>query len=490
MKTLTGKKKTIYKKNIQPDKAENISPPGYKHLSKFALWFILGASLGLFFFLSFVAIAYKEFYQNRIYPGVFVDNIDFGGKSKDEVQKSFAQKNAAIQKASLTFTASDQIATVSARALQIGYDDKLLAEQAYSIGRASNILSNISLIFQAFITGIHLQPAYHYREDKLDAVLIPMKAALTKEPINALFNFENGRVSAFKLSEDGQTIDTEEVKKTILKKVINQSNTKLSQNIVITVPLLILKPKITTDKANNLGIKELLATGTSLFQHSIENRIYNISLAATRLNGLLVAPGEVFSTVKALGDISSLTGYKQAYVIENGRTVLGDGGGVCQVSTTLFRATLNAGLPILERNQHAYRVGYYEQDSAPGIDAAIYTPSVDFKFKNDTGNYILIQTWINPDQLRLTFALYGTKDGRVTEINQPVIMSQSPAPEPLYQDDPTLPKGVVKQIDFAAGGARVYFSRTVRKDNKVIIADTYSSNYRPWKAIFLRGTKE
>ena len=169
--------------------------------------------------------------------------------------------------------------------------------------------------------------------------------------------------------------------------------------------------------------------------------------------------------------------------------MLGNGGGTCQVSTTLFRAALREGLPIVERHAHAYRVGYYEQDSAPGIDATVYVPSVDFKFKNDTGHHILIQSILDPEELRLTFMIYGTSDGRISEVTTPVITNQSPAPETKFEDDPTLPVGTVKQVDFAAAGANTVFTRTVTRDGKVIIADTFKSNYRPWQAVFLRGTK-
>ncbi len=124
------------------------------------------------------------------------------------------------------------------------------------------------------------------------------------------------------------------------------------------------------------------------------------------------------------------------------------------------------------------------------MDATIFAPANDLKFKNDTGNHILIQTEIDPTILRLTFYLYGTNDGRKTVVNKPVILSQSPPPEPLYQDDPNLAKGVVKQVDFAAWGAKVYFTREVTKDGKTIISDKFTSNYRPWQAVYLRGVKE
>jgi vancomycin resistance protein YoaR len=233
-----------------------------------------------------------------------------------------------------------------------------------------------------------------------------------------------------------------------------------------------------------------LYAGALYFCAQSAGRIHNVALAAEKINGVLVPPGEEFSFVKNLGDVTQYTGYQQAYIIQNGKTVLGDGGGVCQVSTTLFRALLNAGLPITNRVAHAYRVGYYEQDSPPGLDATVYYPTVDLKFKNDTENYILILAHTDLDNLRLTFNLYGKKDGREVSMSTPVVTSQTPAPEASYQDDPTLPRGQVKQVDFAADGATVVFSRKVTKNGKVVIADSYKSVYRPWQAIFLRGTKE
>ena len=334
-----------------------------------------------------------------------------------------------------------------------------------------------------------------YKEDEVSLIVSKTAASINRDPENSLFVFlpnetgGNGRVQEFSPSKDGLEVNQDVLTASIIDKLKTLENTEAS-NATVDIPVIKTMPKIKTEEANNLGIKELLGSGTSLFQHSIPNRIYNVSLAATRLNGILIAPGEVFSFGKALGDISAYTGYLQAYVIQNGKTVLGDGGGVCQVSTTFFRALLNAGLPIAERHAHAYRVGYYEQDSPPGFDATVFVPSVDLKFKNDTGNHILVQTLIDPNVLRLTFELYGTKDGREVTIGKPVISNESPPPPDVYQDDPSLPKGQIKQVDFAAWGAKVYFTRQVTKNGEVIISDRFDSNFRPWQAVYLRGTKE
>ncbi len=461
-----------------------------KRAGRITFWFSVGAFISLFLISSFSYIAFQNYYKEKVYPGVKINGIDFGRKTQIDVKSYFLQKNAKAGDATFIFNFEENSATVSAREIDFGYDEELLAQQAISIGRSKNSLSNISLIFQAYTYGINLSPAYRFSEEKLYSKLNLIIEKVNEEPIEAVFTFENGRVTEFKASREGREIDKNGLNQQLLSKaklVLGYTNQKI---IIIPIPITILNPNLTTDKVNKMGIKELIGTGTSLFQHSIENRIYNVNLAASRLNGILVAPGETFSFAKAIGDISSFTGYKQAYVIQNGKTILGDGGGVCQVSTTLFRAILNAGLPVVERTAHAYRVGYYEQDSPPGIDATVYVPSVDLKFKNDTGNHILIQTLVDLDQLRLTFMLYGTRDGRISVLSTPVITSQVPAPEPKYEDDPTLAKGVVKQVDFAAAGAKVYFTRTVTKNGKTLISETFNSNYRPWQAVFLRGTKE
>lgn len=462
----------------------------FRKITKIFFWFSLGALLGLFLFISFTFIIFQRLYQNRVYPGIVVDGIDFGGKRESEVKEFFANKNINIADTQFIFTSDVGNIKIKASDFDYGYNDGLIAKQTISIGRSKNILSNINLVLQAYTNDLRLALSYHYSEEKLLTYLAPTIKSLYIAPVDALFNFSGGKVTTFKASSDGQMVDLNKLKNQIESKFLKVLIYQKPQIITFAIPIKILKPNIATEKVNNLGIKELIGEGRSLFQDSIPGRIHNISIAASKLNGILVKPGEVFSFDKALGDISVFTGYQQAYIIQNGKTVLGDGGGVCQVSTTLFRAILNAGLPVLERHAHAYRVGYYEEDSPPGFDATIYVPTVDLKFKNDTNNYILIQTAIDPNILELKFYLYGTSDQRQVIISKPVITNQTPPPPDLYQDDPTLTKGAIKQADFAASGANVSFTRQVTKNGKAIISEKFVSDFRPWQAVFLRGTKE
>lgn len=308
-----------------------------------------------------------------------------------------------------------------------------------------------------------------------------------RQPQNAVLNFKDGKVTEFTPAKDGLLIDEQKLIKELidnlreLEKIENDSFT-------LEIPVKRSAPEITLNEVNNLGIKELLGRGTSTFRGSISGRIHNISLASSKFNGVLVTPGETFSFNKTLGDVSAFTGYKQAYIIKDGRTVLGDGGGVCQVSTTLFRAILDAGLPVNERRAHSYRVSYYEQGSPPGLDATVFDPTTDLKFTNDTPGHLLIQTEFDAKNYSLVFEIYGTDDGRIATTTKPVITSSTPPPEDLYIDDPTLPEGTVKQIDYKSWGAKVVFDYSVKRNSEIIFDKTFVSNYHPWQAVFLRGT--
>ena len=237
-----------------------------------------------------------------------------------------------------------------------------------------------------------------------------------------------------------------------------------------------------------MGIKELIGKGESTFHGSIASREHNVALTAAKLNGVLVAPGDVFSFNQTVGDISAATGFQAAYIIKDGRTILGDGGGVCQGSTTLFRAVLDAGLPILERQAHAYRVSYYEQNAKPGFDATVYDPTADLKFKNDTPGHILIQTKVDLVKNYLRIEFYGTGDGRKVSIGNIRLWNQTPPPPDIYQDDPSLPAGTVKQVDWKAWGAKAAFDWKVVRNGEVLQEKTFFSNYRPWQAVYLKGT--
>lgn len=325
-------------------------------------------------------------------------------------------------------------------------------------------------------------------ENKINSFLDEIATEVDRPTVNATLKFENGKVTEFTPAIDGQKLDLQAARSAVANKVSIESIGN-NETITLKLPVMVTKAAVANEQINNLGIRELVGRGVSYFAGSIANRMFNVELGSNRINGTLVAPGDTFSFNKSVGEVAGATGYKQAYVISAGKTVLDDGGGICQVSTTVFRAALNAGLPIVSRTGHAYRVGYYEQNGfGPGLDATVWSPSVDFVFKNDTAHHILVQTIFDPYQSRLEVDLYGTRDGRVAEISTPVVSNVTPAPPEKREDDPSLPKGTVKQVDFAAAGANTYFTRKVYRGDKLLSDDVFRTNYRPWQAVYLVGT--
>lgn len=377
-------------------------------------------------------------------------------------------------------------------ALSINHESRSLSEEEITAidARAKELLNKeIKLKTEGFeerLKGKQLVALIGFKtkwnEEGVNKVTQMVGDKLNRLPQDAKFEFTENKLVDFQPDMDGRKVD-----EPLLAREISSA---LENNLTeVNIPLIKTPAKIRAGEINDLGIVELLGEGKSSYGHSIPGRVHNVALAASRINGVLVAPGEEFSFNDTVGDISAATGYKSAYIIQDGRTVLGDGGGVCQVSTTLFRAVLNAGLPVVERHPHAYRVSYYEQDSKPGVDATVFSPSVDFRFKNDTDKHILVQMETDSKNLRMRVGIYGSKDGRKVTMTEPKIFSQSPPPDDLYIDDPSLNNGVIRQIDYKAWGAKVGFDYKVEKGDQVIFQKSFYSNYRPWQAVFLRGTK-
>lgn len=432
-----------------------------------------------------VSVAFEKKYTNRIYPRVTINGIAFGGKTPKDVEDYWLSQNKPFANMKFEFRYANNIATISGTDLDIGYDATLSANQAYAVGRSGYIGSDIIAKFAK--KQVNLTPFFRWKTDILDDTLTKLAQHIDVPMQNALFHFANGKVAAFKASHDGKKVNMFEAKRRFVTALLAANGEK--QTIIpIDVPVDILKPKITTDHVNGFGIKEMIGRGYSQFHGSLPGRIHNVALAASRLNGILIKPGETFSFNDAVGDISAATGYQSAYIIKEGKTVMGDGGGVCQVSTTFFRAALAAGLPILSRTAHDYRVHYYEEGGfKPGIDATVFGPSVDLVVKNDTPSYILIQTKMDAPNSNLTFELYGTSDGRIAQIFNQRLWDEIPPPPDLYQDDPTLTKGEIKQVDFSAWGAKASFQYKVTRKNEVLEDTTFTSNFKPWQAIYLRG---
>jgi vancomycin resistance protein YoaR len=303
---------------------------------------------------------------------------------------------------------------------------------------------------------------------------------------NARFYFDDGsrQLVLVQPAVIGRTLDVNGSRDTISQKIFQGEH---------TIPLIlnINQPAVTDNAtAASLGITGLVSSYTSYFRGSGAARLQNIDAARKQFYGLLIPPNTTFSMGDAIGNISLDNGYAEALIIYNGKTITGVGGGVCQVSTTLFRTALYGGYPIVERNAHAYRVYYYEQTAdgtdpaLAGLDATVYFPLVDLKFKNDRPYWLLMETYFSASNDSLTWKFYSGDDGRVANVQNLGLRNIVPAPDPLIQENPDLPAGTCKQTDYAGDGADITVTRSVSRAGAVLFTDTFKTHYQPWQAVY------
>ncbi len=257
----------------------------------------------------------------------------------------------------------------------------------------------------------------------------------------------------------------------------------------IRLPLIALPPPVSGANLASLGITAQVGLGVSSFSKSEQYRITNIQAGARQMNGILIPPGGSFSFNDNLGEVTAENGFVEGYAIIQNRTQKEWGGGLCQVSTTVFRAAFWGGLPIVERHEHSFRIGWYEElGEPPGLDAAIFTGVQDMRFTNDTGGWLLMQSAVDLKRQRLSITLYGAPTGRSVAMDYTVI-ERTPAPtQPVYVDDPEQPAGTQRKSDTARGGLRVEVYRTVRAGDRLLASDTFKTTFKPWPNIYVRGT--
>jgi len=330
--------------------------------------------------------------------------------------------------------------------------------------------------------------------DELRKMLKALESQVNRLPANSRFHFFNGELVALTASVTGRRLDVEASIRGISDALVGGQHT-------VALAVEETQPDVpATATAAELGITELLPNGvqTSYFRGSSAARIQNIKTASAQFDGVLVGPGETFSMGAAMGDISLDNGFTEALIIYGGQTIKGVGGGVCQVSTTLFRTVFFAGFPVVERVPHAYRVSYYEQTSGgidpkfAGMDATVYFPLVDFKFRNDSQYWILMETSVDEGSRSLTWRLYSTYDGRTVQWGNSGLQSVVPAPRPLFRLNADLKPGQITQVDYAANGADVNVQRAVSKDGVVHFQDSFQTHYEAWQAVceYARGMND
>lgn len=307
-----------------------------------------------------------------------------------------------------------------------------------------------------------------------------LTAAVDQPARNARYAFAGGRVTRVK-EQAGRVTDRAAAFAAFRRAVLDPAAD------TVVFPGKVSQPTLTVAALPDPTRLELITTGTSTYYGSSPARRTNVANAAARISGMVVPAGEDFSFLQALGGITEGNGFVGGLIISGGRTVGGLGGGVCQVSTTAFRALYQAGLPVVERHPHSYRVGYYEPQV--GFEAAVYDPGLDLRLNNDTGAPIYIKTVNNNAASTLRVEVWGVKPGRRVTVSPAVILARTPHPPAQYVVNPNLPAGAVRQVDWAQDGYDLYITRTIT-DARGSRTNRVSTTYQPWRAVYEVGSTD
>lgn len=311
------------------------------------------------------------------------------------------------------------------------------------------------------------------------------------QPQNAKFETgADGRVIEFQGSRPGVEVDLDKTYEKINNAFIERTLHDEGVTKVVSVEVKVAEPIVSTGDVNDLGISEVLGVGVSDYSNSPTNRKKNIKNAVNKLNGILIKPGDTFSTLEYTRPFTLEGGYFPELVIKGDEMKAEIGGGLCQIGTTLFRMAMNSGMEIVERRNHSLVISHYNDpvNNLPGTDATVYDPAPDFKFKNDTGNYILIQTYMDTASEELFFTLWGTGDGRQGSYTHPIVDRWIPFGEPKIIETTKLAPGV-QTCQNAFRGADTHFTYTRKLADGTVQEKLFESHYRPLQKICLLGVE-
>ncbi len=321
---------------------------------------------------------------------------------------------------------------------------------------------------------------------RLDVVLNQIAEETYVGPTNAVLGWGDGGLQAVQNDISGSDVD----RATLESEIVAAAATVDERNV--SLPMAPVPAEIRADNLPELGIVGLIASGSSSFAGSSPVRAENVKAAARNVSAALVRPGATFSFNDALGAISLENGYVEGKIIQGDWTASDLGGGVCQVSTTVFRAAFYAGFRFEEWNYHTWRLAFYEADgSPPGLDAAIYQPNtpdeweLDLVFTNPFDAWMLLQMVVDGETV--TAQLYGASSPYTVEVGAPVIGPPVAPGPPVTKVKPELPPGTRNKANTASPGYTVQVSRRVLEPGAVVSEGVFESIYQPQPEVWEVG---
>ena len=479
--------------------------------------------------------------NNKIIKGVTVANIDVNGLTEEEAEKKISEALQAKLEKEITFKATDfEYPAVKLSQIETNYDVKKAVNDAFNVGREGNIFVNNFNIVKSKFRKNNIELDFTYNEKLLDDLILDVVGKLPDAVEEPSYYIEDEKLIITK-GKKGNTVDKEEVKNELIDII---KDTDLNKNFEINlkiiekepdaidiekihdeiyrepkdayytkdpfevfphedginfdiekakeilkedkdeyeIPLTIIHPEITTSKIGTEAFPDLLSTFSTTYDVSNTPRTTNLILAMNKLDGVVVAPGEVFSYNKTLGKRTAAAGYKEAGGFAGGRVVQTLAGGICQISSTLYDAAVYANLEIVERHNHMFLAGYV----GPGKDATVVYGSLDLKFKNTRKYPIMIKTSIGSGVAKVS--IFGVKEEVEYEVEISTTVHSYSQFSVIYENDSSLAPGQERVEQKGMNGCRSTTYKILKLNGKQVSSTVLSSDiYDPMNKIIKRG---
>lgn len=434
--------------------------------------------LGTVVFTSYAYVQVKH-WDSLILPKVKIENEDLTGKTKEEAQKIIMDKySSQVIKKKIDIVTEEKKYTLDYSKLDAKYNVNEIIEQAYSYGREMNMFQKYKAIKNPVEKTIKL--TFEYNDKIVEEMVEQIAKSTNKKPVDATITMVSS--GKFNVTNDvvGKQLEEDKLKKDIKSKI----NGVLSEDITsIVAPVVQVKPKVS--EAALKAINTRISRYTTNFASSAQGRATNVELATRSINGTLLMPGDIFSFNGTVGERTAAKGYQSAGVIIGDKIEQGLGGGICQVSSTLYNAVLGTGLVSVERIHHTISSGYVPK----GQDATVDYGNLDYKFKNTYKYPIYIEGIASNRNIYFNIYSNSTLTNRTYEIISEILEVIQPKTQIIK--DPTKYEGQSEIVKSGYNGYKVKVSRKTYENGKLIGTEIVNNDtFNVINGIIKVGTKK
>ena len=434
--------------------------------------------LGTVTFTSYSYVKVKQ-WDSLILPTVQIENEDLTGKTKEEAQKIITDKySSPVLKKKINIATDEKKYTLDYSMLDAKYNINEAVEEAISYGKDMNMFEKYKAIKNPTLKQIKL--TFKYNDKIVDQMLEEIAKDINREPVDATITMVSS--GKFNVTNDvvGKKLDADKLKNDIKSKI----NGALSEDVVdIMAPVKNVNPKVSAATLNAIDTR--ISSFTTNFASSAEGRATNIGLSTKSINGTLLMPGDVFSFNGVVGERTAARGYQSAGIIVGDKLEQGLGGGICQVSSTLYNAMLGTGIVSVERIHHTFPSSYVPI----GQDATVDYGNLDYKFKNTFKYPIYIEGFVSNRNLYFNIYSNSTLNQRTYEIVNEILEVTQPKTETIQ--DPTKYEDEKEIIKTAYIGYKVKVTRKTYENGKLIDTQVINNDtYNVINGIIKVGTKK